>query len=132
MSKNGGGAVVNISSDLGIIAPDQRIYKEEGLADDCQSVKPVTYSVIKHGLIGLTKYTATYWADKGVRCNAIAPGGVYNDQPDGFVNKLKQLIPLGRMANEDEYKGSIQFLLSSASSYMTGTVLVVDGGRSCW
>ena len=81
-------------------------------------------------MIGLTKYTATYWADKGVRCNAIAPGGVYNDQPDVFVNKLKKLIPLGRMAEEDEYKGSIQFLLSSASNYMTGAVLVVDGGRS--
>lgn len=132
MSENGGGVIVNVSSDLGLIAPDQRIYKEEGLADDCQPVKPVTYSVIKHALIGLTKYTATYWADKGVRCNAIAPGGVYNDQPDVFVNKLKQLIPLGRMANEDEYKGSIQFLLSRASSYMTGSVLAVDGGRSCW
>ena len=102
------------------------------MPEEQQPVKPVTYSVIKHGLIGLTKYLATYWADQGVRCNALAPAGVYNNQPDEFVQSLSKLIPLGRMARRDEYKSAIQFLVSEASSYMTGTVLVMDGGRSAW
>ena len=132
MAKNGKGVILNISSDLGIIAPDQRIYKKEGLPENEQPVKPVTYSVIKHGLIGLTKYLATYWAGKGVRCNALCPGGIYNNQPDEFVKKISNLIPLGRMAHEDEYKASVVFLLSDASSYMTGQCLVIDGGRKVW
>lgn len=132
MAREKKGVIVNISSDLGVIAPDQRIYRKEGLPEGMQNVKPVTYSVIKHGLIGLTKYLATYWARDGVRCNALAPGGVYNDHPEDFVQRLTNLIPLGRMADRDEYKSAIQFLLSDASSYMTGTVLVMDGGRSVW
>jgi len=132
MAKKRKGVILNISSDLGIIAPDQRIYGKEGLPDDIKSVKPVTYSVIKHGLIGLTKYLATYWADKGTRVNALCPGGVYNNQPDDFVKKLTNLIPLGRMADIEEYKAAVLFLISEASSYMTGSVLVVDGGRTCW
>lgn len=132
MVRRQSGVVVNISSDLGLIAPDQRIYKKPGLGEDAQPVKPVTYSVIKHGLIGLTRYLATYWADKGIRVNALAPGGVRTDQPPDFVQKLSSLIPLGRMARRDEYKGALVFLSSDASSYMTGTTLVVDGGRSCW
>lgn len=97
-----------------------------------QPVKPITYSVIKHGLIGLTKYLATYWDDKGVRVNALCPGGVYNNQPDEFVKKLTNLIPMGRMADKDEYKGTVLFMISEASLYMTGSAIVVDGGRSCW
>ena len=124
--------ILNISSDLGIIGPDQRIYKKEGLSDHEQPVKPVTYSVIKHGLIGLTKYLATYWPDNGVRVNSISPGGIYTNQNPEFIQKLTNLIPLGRMAHEDEYKASIIFLVSDASSYMTGSNLVIDGGRSCW
>ena len=132
MAKKGKGVILNISSDLGIIAPDQRIYKKEGLPENEQPVKPVTYSVIKHGLIGLTKYLATYWADKGVRCNALCPGGIYNNQPDEFVKKISNLIPLGRMAHEDEYKASVVFMVSEASKYMNGSILSVDGGRSIW
>ena len=132
MAKKGKGVILNISSDLGIIAPDQRIYKKEGLPENEQPVKPVTYSVIKHGLIGLTKYLATYWADKGVRCNALCPGGIYNNQPDEFVKKISNLIPLGRMADEDEYKASVVFMVSEASAYMNGSVVSMDGGRSCW
>jgi len=132
MSKNGYGVILNISSDLGIIAPDQRIYKKEDLSEHEQPVKPVTYSVIKHGLIGLTKYLATYWADKGVRCNALCPGGIYNNQPDEFVKKISNLIPLERMAHEDEYKASVVFMVSEASSYMNGSVVSMDGGRSAW
>lgn len=132
MAKNKKGVILNIASDLGIIAPDQRLYKQDGLADEQQNVKPVTYSVIKHGLIGFTKYIATYWAEKGVRCNAFAPGGVFNNHPDEFLNRITPLIPMGRMANIDEYKASILYLCSDASSYMNGATLNMDGGRSCW
>jgi NAD(P)-dependent dehydrogenase (short-subunit alcohol dehydrogenase family) len=132
LARRGRGVIVNVASDLALIAPDQRIYRQEGLPDDQQPVKPVTYSVVKTGLIGLTRYLATYWADRGVRVNAISPGGVANDQPDAFVRRLAQLIPLNRMARVDEYRGAILFLCSDASSYMTGTNLVIDGGRTCW
>jgi NAD(P)-dependent dehydrogenase (short-subunit alcohol dehydrogenase family) len=132
MARRGRGVIVNVASDLAVIAPDQRLYRQPGLPDDQQPVKPVTYSVVKSGLIGLTRYLATYWADRGVRVNAISPGGVYQNQPEGFVARLSQLIPLGRMARIDEYQGAILFLCSDASSYMTGANLILDGGRSCW
>jgi NAD(P)-dependent dehydrogenase (short-subunit alcohol dehydrogenase family) len=132
MAKNCGGVILNISSDLGLIAPDQRIYRKESLTEEQQPVKPVTYSVIKHGLIGLTKYIATYWAKNNVRCNALCPGGVFNGQEENFVTKLTNLIPLSRMADKDEYKAAIVFLCSNASSYMTGSILTIEGGRSCW
>lgn len=132
MARRGSGVIVNVSSDLGVIAPDQRLYRRPGLPADRQPVKPITYSVVKTGLIGLTRYLATYWAEAGVRVNAISPGGVYNNQPDDFVQRLANLIPLGRMAKADEYQAAILFLCSDASSYMTGQNLVVDGGRSCW
>ncbi len=132
MARQGRGVIVNIASDLGVIAPDQRLYRVDGRKSDQQPVKPVTYSVVKHGLIGLTKYLATYWCEQGVRCNALSPGGVYAGQNDVFVSKLTQLIPLGRMAEADEYRGAIAFLCSDASAYMNGANLVIDGGRSTW
>jgi NAD(P)-dependent dehydrogenase (short-subunit alcohol dehydrogenase family) len=132
MAIHGGGVIVNVASDLALIAPDQRIYRQQGLPEQMQPVKPVTYSVVKSGLVGLTRYLASYWADKKVRVNAISPGGVYNGQPDEFVERLTNLIPLGRMAATNEYRGAIVFLCSDASSYMTGANLVVDGGRTCW
>lgn len=131
MAKAGSGVIVNVASDLALIAPDQRLYRVEGLPPDQQPVKPVTYSVVKTALIGLTRYLAGYWAEAGVRVNAISPGGVFNGQPEVFLSRLHKLIPLGRMANRDEYQGAILFLCSDASSYMTGTNLIVDGGRSC-
>ena len=132
MAKNAGGVILNISSDLGIIAPDQRLYSDVSKSAHEQSVKPVSYSIIKHGLIGLTRYIATYWTRDNVRCNALLPGGVYENQSDEFVGKLTNLIPMGRMANKDEYRGAIQFLISDASKYMNGSLLVMDGGRTCW
>jgi NAD(P)-dependent dehydrogenase (short-subunit alcohol dehydrogenase family) len=132
MARRKQGVIVNIASDLAVIAPDQRLYRREGLPEDQQPVKPVTYSVVKTGLIGLTRYLATYWAQSGIRVNAISPGGIYNSQPDDFVARLSNLVPLGRMAYADEYQGAIVFLCSDASSYMNGANLIIDGGRSCW
>ncbi len=125
-----GGVILNIASDLSVFAPDQRLYRREGLPEELQLVKPVTYSVIKAGLIGLTRYLATYWSDQAVRCNALSPGGVFNGQDDEFVKRLSSLIPLGRMAAKDEYRAALQFLCSDASSYMNGQNIVIDGGRS--
>jgi NAD(P)-dependent dehydrogenase (short-subunit alcohol dehydrogenase family) len=131
MAKRNAGVILNVASDLAVIAPDQRLYRVDGLPEDKQPVKPVTYSVVKTALLGLTRYLATYWADFNVRVNAISPGGVFNGQPEVFLSRLRELIPLKRMANRDEYQGAILFLCSDASSYMTGTNLIIDGGRSC-
>lgn len=131
MYRNGSGVIVNISSDLGVIAPDQRLYHIDGVEEESQPVKPVTYSVVKTGLIGLTRYFATYYAPR-VRVNALSPGGIEALQPKAFLEKIATRIPLGRMAKETEYQGAILFLCSDASSYMTGQNLIVDGGRSCW
>lgn len=124
-ANRGFGVILNIASDLGVIAPDQRLYSND-------NPKAVTYSVVKHGLIGLTRYLATYWADKNVRVNALSPGGVYTNQNATFVNKVCDLIPMNRMADKDEYKAAVLFLISEASSYMTGSNVIIDGGRTCW
>lgn len=127
-----GGAILNIASDLSVISPDQRLYSQPALLAEMQPVKPVTYSVIKAGLIGLTLYLSTYWANRGVRVNALSPGGVYNGQSEAFISRLKTRIPMGRMANVDEYRSAVQFLCSDASSYLNGQNIVIDGGRSAW
>jgi NAD(P)-dependent dehydrogenase (short-subunit alcohol dehydrogenase family) len=130
MVRRNSGVILNVASDLGVIAPDQRLYRKEGVPEDQQPVKPVTYSVVKTALIGLTRYLSTYWTANNIRVNAISPGGVSAGQPDEFTTRLHQLIPMGRMAHKDEYQGAILFLCSDASSYMTGQNLIVDGGRS--
>lgn len=132
MTKNGGGVILNISSDLGVISPDQRIYQKDHTPEEMQNVKPITYSVAKWGIVGMTKYLATYFAKKNIRVNCLSPGGVFVDHPEEFVSKLSNLIPMGRMAHIDEYKGAIIFLCSDASSYMTGANVIIDGGRTVW
>jgi NAD(P)-dependent dehydrogenase (short-subunit alcohol dehydrogenase family) len=132
MLKIGGGVVLNISSDLGIIAPDQRIYRKEGLDEDNQPVKPITYSAAKWAIIGMTKYLAVYFADRKIRVNCLSPTGVFNDHPEEFVKRLSNIIPLGRMADINEYKGAVVFMCSDASSYRTGSNVVMDGGKTVW
>lgn len=122
--KKKSGNIINIGSDLSVIAPDQSIYLYK------KNQKPLSYSVVKHGIIGLTKYYASLLAPNNIRCNCLSPGGVYNKQNSKFVKKLVSKIPMKRMANTDEYFGAIQFLASNASNYMTGHNLVIDGGRS--
>ena len=133
ISKNiNGGSIVNISSDLGLIGPDQRLYKIDGEENSLQNVKPVTYSVIKTGLIGLTRYLATYWTEEGVRCNAMCPGGIENGQSEYFLQKVSSRIPMNRLASPNEYQGTLIWMLSDASSYLNGAIIAVDGGRTSW
>lgn len=132
-SSNKGGVIINVSSDLGIIAPDQRLYNHGKKNKEYTEVKPITYSVSKAGMIGFTKYISTYWSGKNIRCNAICPGGIYTkDMNKNFIKKINELIPLGRMAKPDEYQGTIIWMLSEASSYLNGAIITVDGGRSVW
>lgn len=130
MSSNStGGSIVNIASDLSLIAPDRRLY--EGLTSNGKNFySPITYSVIKFGLVGMTKYLASYWAKKNIRCNSISPGGIFNNQEKNFLTKIEKLIPLSRMAELDDISGSLVYLLSDSSEYLTGVNLVIDGGRT--
>jgi len=124
MLKKKSGNIINIGSDLSVIAPDQSLYKSS------RNYKPASYSVVKNGIVGITKYYASLYASKNIRCNCLSPGGVYNKQDPKFVKKLIDKIPLKRMASKKDYIGAIQFLASEASEYMTGHNLIVDGGRS--
>lgn len=134
ISKNPeGGSIINISSDLALIGPDQRLYLDKTISEpDAQPVKPVSYSVVKAGLLGLTKYLATYWPDKNVRCNAICPAGVENGQDIEFLVEIASRIPLNRLARPDEYQGTLIWMLSDASSFLNGAIVPVDGGRTSW
>ena len=132
MEKQGKGMILNISSDYGLIAPDQRIYKKEGIPEEEQTIKPVSYSVVKHGIIGLTKYLAVYWAKKGIRVNTLCPASLENGQDEEFVKKISNLIPMARMSDPDKYVCTVRYMISDASSYMTGATVVLDGGRTSW
>jgi NAD(P)-dependent dehydrogenase (short-subunit alcohol dehydrogenase family) len=126
------GVIINISSEYGIIAPDQRLYQTEDLPPDEQPVKPVTYSVVKAGLHGLTLYLATYWAHAGVRVNTISLGGVESGQPAAFLERAAARIPMGRMAQPHDFQGALVYLCSDAAAFVTGANLVVDGGKTIW
>ena len=131
MAKQEHGVIINIGSDLAFIAPNQNIYTNNTINEDERPVKPFSYSVVKHSIVGLSKYFSGRFAPYGVRVNLLAPGGVWNKKlSNDFVNQLVELIPIGRMADQDDYKGAIQFLCSDASAYMTGASLLVDGGKT--
>ena len=132
MAGRGTGSIVNITSDLAIQAPDQRVYSPTGRMEDVTNFKPIGYPVVKAAMLGLNRYLATYWAHRGVRVNALIPGAVFNDQPDSLVKEVSRRVPLGRWADRTEYQEAVAFLASDASSYMTGQELVMDGGRSIW
>lgn len=129
MLNQGGGVIVNLCSIYGLVGPDQRLYQREGAA---VQYKPAYYSVTKAGVLGLTRYLATYYAGKNIRVNALTPGGVYDQHDDAFVRAYSSRAVLGRMAKKDELNGALLFLVSEASSYMTGANLVVDGGWTTW
>ena len=122
-------SIVNISSDYGHLAPKQSLYLD---STDDPPVKPLSYSIVKHGVVGLTRFFATFWAGMNIRVNALAPGGVMNDQEPSFLSRISSEIPMARMARPDEFGGALSFLLSDESSYLNGQEIVVDGGRSVW
>ena len=129
MLAQGSGVIINLSSIYGLAGPDQRLYQREGQPPQ---YKPVYYSVTKAGVIGLTRYLATYYAGKNIRANTLSPGGVFNGHDDEFVQAYSARAVLGRMAYKDDMNGALLFLASDASKYMTGANLVVDGGWTAW
>ncbi|MEY2562633.1 MAG: hypothetical protein QOH88_826 [Verrucomicrobiota bacterium] len=132
MARRGKGVIVNIGSEYGVNGPDQRLYRQPGVAEEAQPVKPITYTIVKSGLIGLNRYFALYWASRGVRVNAVSLGGVRQDQSEEFQRRYIEQVPLGRMAEAEDYQGAILYLCSDASAFLTGANLVIDGGKSCW
>ena len=134
MRKQRKGTIVNIASDVAVISPDHRIYQPDE-ASDYPGVPfntPIAYSVTKAGILSFTRFLATYWAKEGIRVNSLSPAGVFRNQDPQFVEQLVFRIPMGRMAQPEELKGPVAFLCSDASSFITGTNLVVDGGRTIW
>jgi NAD(P)-dependent dehydrogenase (short-subunit alcohol dehydrogenase family) len=129
MKDSGKGSIINICSTYGISGPDQRLYKSLG---EPRLYKPVYYTVSKAGVLGLTKYIATYYEGTEIRCNALTPGGVERGHDQAFKDAYSSRTVMGRMAYPHEMKGAVVFLASEASSYMTGSNLVVDGGWTAW
>lgn len=126
MLAQGKGSIINIASLYGVVSPNHNIYPGTGIS------QPVAYSVSKHGVVALTKYLATLWASKGVRVNALTPGGIFNGHQGLFLERFKQLNPIGRMSEKEELRGGIVYLASDASSHVVGHNLIIDGGWTAW
>jgi len=131
MAQENYGSIINIASIYGMVSPNQNIYEYRRTRGD-QFYKPVAYSVSKSSIYNLTRYLATYWAKQNVRVNTLTLAGVFNNQDAQFLEAYNNQMPIGRMARPDEYNGAIVFLASDASSYMTGSNLVMDGGWTAW
>jgi NAD(P)-dependent dehydrogenase (short-subunit alcohol dehydrogenase family) len=131
MLRQKAGVVVNVSSTYGVVAPDQRLYQRDGEQRQ-QLFKPASYAVTKAGIAHLTRYLAAYWAGANIRVNTLTPHGIYNAQDEQFTRRFSERTPLGRMAHQDEMNGALLYLVSDASSYMTGSNLIVDGGWTAW
>ena len=121
------GKIINIGSDLSVIAPNQSIYMRGGFKN---YIKPATYSVVKHGLLGMTKYFSSLYAEKNVRFNMVSPGPIFKNQNKKFINELKKIIPMRRMATPQDLEEVIKFLLNDNSKYVTGQNILIDGGRT--
>lgn len=132
MAKKNGGIIINIGSDLSMNAPDQSVYHKDDNFNKVKNFKPIGYSITKFGLLGITKYLATYWARKNVRCNMLIPGAVQTNQPKFLIRNVSKRIPMNRWAKPNEYRKAIQFLASETNTYMTGQTVIVDGGRTTW
>ena len=132
MADAGRGSIINIGSTYGIVSPDHRVYAYRQEDGGAPFYKPVAYSASKSALVNFTKYVAVYWADSGVRVNLLVLGGVFNHQDAKFLAEYCSRTPMKRMANEDEYNGTVIYLMSRASSYVTGSTIVVDGGWTAW
>ena len=131
MARRGSGSIVNTLSIYGIVAPDQRIYEGSEYLGRAINT-PAIYAASKAGLWGLTKYLAAYWGHRGVRVNAVTPGGVFSGQNDTFVENYSRRTPLGRMAEAADMVQAMRYLTSDAAKYVTGHNLVVDGGWTAW
>jgi NAD(P)-dependent dehydrogenase (short-subunit alcohol dehydrogenase family) len=127
MAKNQNGSIINVASIYGVVSPDQNLYEYRRKRGEV-FYKPVAYSASKSGILNLTRYLAVYWAKKNIRVNSLTIAGVFNNQEQAFLDVYCGRIPVGRMANAEEYNGSVLFLASEASRYMTGHNLIVDGG----
>lgn len=133
VAANKGGSIINIGSIYGMVSPIQDIYAYKKEKTGVAFIKPVAYSAAKSGVYNLTRYCATYWGKKGIRVNTFTPSGVFRDTQDKeFQANYCARMPIGRMAQADEYNGAIVFLASDASKYMTGSNLIMDGGWTAW
>ncbi|PAY19333.1 short-chain dehydrogenase [Rhodopirellula sp. SM50] len=126
MKSQGGGAIINLSSTYGVVSADPRIYGDSGVNS------PVSYGTSKSAVLNMTRYLAVHWREHGIRVNCLVPGGVFDNQGEEFVKNYSSRTPLGRMARADEYQGAALFMASPASSYMTGSIVTVDGGWTAW
>lgn len=126
MLKQQKGSIINIASLYGVVSPNHKMYPGTGIS------QPVAYSVSKHGVVSLTKYLATLWAEKGIRVNSLTPGGIWNGHDGLFLERFKNLNPIGRMSDKSELRGGIVYLASEASSHVIGHNLIIDGGWTAW